>query len=119
MTLERDQQKPPRLKEEARKGIGGNIIHDFCLSMEEDSDFQEAKRGAKELSDFKEFEEELQAIKAWFLVLTRDERKYSLETLANAAKLDIPKAIKPGGWRISAIEEDPKSTQTGPPPGWI
>lgn len=66
-----------------------HIIQDFCLSIEEDSDYQEAKRGLKERSDFKEFEEELQAVKAWFLILDLDERRYSLETMANANKVEI------------------------------
>lgn len=95
-----------------------HIIQDFCLSIEEDSDYQEAKRGLKERSDFKEFEEELQAVKAWFLILDLDEGRYSLETIANANKVEISDTR---GWRLSGNLFDPPTvlTHNEPPPGWI
>ncbi|OAL05239.1 hypothetical protein IQ06DRAFT_342551 [Phaeosphaeriaceae sp. SRC1lsM3a] len=98
------------------------ILQDFCSSMEQNVDLQKTKERAKVRPVFKEFEEEVEAITKWFIVLSCDERKYSLETLANIAKIDLPKmvALEPGrAWRLSGIVEKSTSGPTEPPPGWI
>ena len=71
-----------------------HVIQDFCSAIKGASDFQEVNRQVKEDPTFKDFEDELEAIQAWFRVLSCDERKYSLHALAEDARFERP----PPGW---------------------